>query len=149
MAATASDQTNGNTKPGTDVMVAGIVFQLASITLFVACAADFVRRSLKLGLLQSMHGSVVPLFGAMIFSILCVYVRCIYRTIELAQGWSGYLITHERFFIAMDGAMMAPAVLVFNFFHPGWLLPSTPLYSADDVGVVDVGADRKDYAESP
>lgn len=65
----------------------------------------------------------MPLFAAMIFSVLCVYVRSIYRTIELAQGWDGYLITTQRYFIALDGAMMVAAVAVFNVFHPGWLLP--------------------------
>lgn len=125
MAATATNKVGGDTKPGTDIMVAGIVFQLASITVFVFCAADFSRRSLRLGLLQSLSGSVVPLFGAMILSVIFVYIRSIYRTIELAQGWHGYLITREKYFIALDGAMMLPAVAVFNFFHPGWLLPNT------------------------
>lgn len=65
----------------------------------------------------------MPLLGAMIFSVLCIYVRSIYRTIELLQGWRGYLITHEKYFIALDGAMMVAAVAVFNIIHPGWLLP--------------------------
>lgn len=29
------------------------------------------------------------------FATLMIYIRGIYRTIELAQGWEGYLITHE------------------------------------------------------
>jgi hypothetical protein len=55
--------------------------------------------------------------------VLCIYVRSIYRTIELLQGWKGYLITHEEYFVALDGAMMVAAVVVFNVVHPGWLLP--------------------------
>ncbi|BCR85595.1 RTA1 domain-containing protein [Aspergillus chevalieri] len=123
MASAEADKINGNTDPGTYTMVAGIVFQLASITVFVICAADFVRRTIRKRLLQRVNGSIVPLFAAMIFSVLCVYVRSIYRTIELAQGWDGYLITTQRYFIALDGAMMVAAVAVFNVFHPGWLLP--------------------------
>ncbi|PTU21720.1 hypothetical protein P175DRAFT_0500602 [Aspergillus ochraceoroseus IBT 24754] len=123
MASSAANQENGNTAPGTNTMVAGIIFQMASITIFVACAADFIRRTLRRRLLQSMTGSIVPLLAAMIFSVVCIYIRSIYRTIELLQGWSGYLITTERFFIALDGAMMVLAVGVFNIFHPGWLLP--------------------------
>lgn len=78
-----------------------------------------------------MSGTVVPLMAAMAFSITCIYIRSIYRTIELLQGWSGYLITHERFFIALDGAMMAPAVAIFNFIHPGWFIPSQKTVSVD------------------
>ncbi|RAL15500.1 RTA1 domain-containing protein [Aspergillus homomorphus CBS 101889] len=125
LASMAYNEANGDTAPGTHTMVAGIVFQLASITVFVLLAADFVRRTLRLRLLQSMTGSVVPLLGAMILSVVCIYIRSIYRTIELSQGWSGYLITHEVYFIALDGAMMVIAVGVFNVFHPGWLLPKT------------------------
>ncbi|KAL2836306.1 RTA1 like protein-domain-containing protein [Aspergillus pseudoustus] len=123
MASTESDKENGNTDPGTNVMVAGILFQMVSITIFVLCATDFVRRSLRRRLLQPMTGTIIPLLGAMIFSVICIYIRSIYRTIELLQGWDGYLITTERFFCALDGAMMVLAVAVFNIFHPGWLLP--------------------------
>lgn len=104
-------------------MVAGIVFQLFSITIFVICAADFIRRTMRRRLLQQLTGSVIPLLGAMVLSVLCIYVRSIYRTIELLQGWKGFLITHEKYFIALDGAMMVVAVAVFNLLHPGWLLP--------------------------
>ncbi|KAL4918520.1 RTA1 like protein-domain-containing protein [Aspergillus aurantiobrunneus] len=123
MASVQADKENGNTTPGTNIMVAGIVFQMASITVFVLCAADFVRRTLRRRLLQSMTGTFVPLLAAMIFSVICIYIRSIYRTIELLQGWDGYLITTERFFIALDGAMMTLAVAIFNFLHPGWFLP--------------------------
>ncbi|KAL4885092.1 RTA1 like protein-domain-containing protein [Aspergillus karnatakaensis] len=124
MASVEADKENGDTAPGTNIMVAGIVFQMASITVFVLCAADFVRRTLRRRLLQSMMGSIVPLLAAMIFSVICIYIRSIYRTIELLEGWDGYLITTERFFYALDGAMMVLAVGIFNFVHPGWFLPA-------------------------
>lgn len=125
MASSESDKINGNTDPGTYTMVGGIVFQLFSITIFVACAADFVRRTLAQGQLARSPRSLVVLFVAMIFSVLCIYARSIYRTIELVQGWDGYLITTQRYFIALDGAMMVAAVVVFNFCHPAWMMPST------------------------
>jgi hypothetical protein len=105
-------------------MVAGIVFQLVSITIFVVCAGDFLRRIQKLGYLSSASGSFMMLMGAMVLSVVCIYIRSIYRTVELVQGWDGYLITQESYFIGLDGAMMIISVGVFNVFHPGWLLPS-------------------------
>ncbi|EAL92504.1 hypothetical protein KXX16_007030 [Aspergillus fumigatus] len=145
MASAATNDVNGDTAPGTHIMVAGIVFQMASITVFVILAADFVRRALHRRLLQSMSGSIVPLFGAMIFSVVCIYVRSIYRTIELSEGWSGYLITTERYFIALDGAMMVAAVVVFNVFHPGWMMPTgksmqfqREIYSADGLPATEL-----------
>ncbi|KAI9369102.1 RTA1 like protein-domain-containing protein [Aspergillus egyptiacus] len=140
MASTEAEKENGNTDPGTNIMVAGIVFQMASITVFVLCAADFVRRTLRRRLLQSMTGSIVPLLAAMILSVICIYIRSIYRTIELLEGWDGYLITTERFFIALDGAMMIIAVSVFNVFHPGWLLPGAREQVRDKAGVEEESA---------
>ncbi|KAJ5818502.1 RTA1 domain protein [Penicillium riverlandense] len=116
---------NGSTATGTHIMVAGIIFQLVSITVFVFFAADFVRRTIRHHMLQSLTRSVVPLLAATVISLLCIYARSIYRTIELLQGWSGYLITHEKYFVALDGAMMVVAVGIFNVLHPGWLLPDS------------------------
>ncbi|EKV07240.1 RTA1 like protein [Penicillium digitatum] len=124
MAAEQADKIDGNTAPGTHIMVAGIVFQLFSITIFAVCAVDFIHRTMRYRLLQSVNGSVLPLFAAMVLSIVCIYIRSIYRTIELVQGWDGYLITHEPYFIALDGAMMVVSVAIFNVLHPGWMLPS-------------------------
>lgn len=124
MASAEANKIHGDTAPGTHIMVAGIVFQLFSVTVFVACAADFIRRTMRRRLLVQLAGSVGPLLGAMVLSVLCLYVRSIYRTVELSQGWSGFLITREKYFIALDGATMVVAVAVFNLLRPGWLLPS-------------------------
>ncbi|PYI01603.1 hypothetical protein BO78DRAFT_455857 [Aspergillus sclerotiicarbonarius CBS 121057] len=73
-----------------------IVFQLASLTIFIICAVDFFRRSLRLGYLETLiKGPLSYLLGAMVLSVVCIYIRSIYRTIELAQGWTGYLITPQ------------------------------------------------------
>ncbi|KAJ6182599.1 hypothetical protein N7485_001241 [Penicillium canescens] len=124
LASSESDKIGGDTAPGTNTMVAGIVFQLISITIFVGCAGDFLRRIIRLGYLSSASGSFMMLMGAMVLSVVCIYIRSIYRTVELAQGWSGYLITHESYFIGLDGVMMVIAVGIFNVFNPGWLLSS-------------------------
>ena len=92
LASIASGQANGNTKPGTNIMVAGIVFQLVSMTLFVAFLADWTARALRKGVL--VRRAMLSLGGVLV-SVALIFVRSIYRTVELAQGWSGYLITHE------------------------------------------------------
>ncbi|KAL2222962.1 RTA1 like protein-domain-containing protein [Thermoascus aurantiacus ATCC 26904] len=125
IASAESNKIDGDTSTGTHIMVAGIIFQMASITVFVVCAADFVWRAVRRNVLHTMRDTMVPLLWAMVFSIVCIYIRSIYRTIELLEGWDGYLITTERYFIALDGAMMILAVAVFNFIHPGWWMPSS------------------------
>ncbi|KAJ5504542.1 hypothetical protein N7463_007416 [Penicillium fimorum] len=124
LASSESGVSGGNTALGTNIMVAGIVFQLVSISIFMVCAIDFLRRIIKLGLRRSETGSFTTMMVIMALSVFCIYIRSIYRTIELAQGWNGYLITHESYFIGLDGVLMVIAAGVFNVFHPGWLLSS-------------------------
>jgi len=105
---------------GTHIMVAGIVFQLATLTVFCYFFCNFLWRA-------SISHSQLPrniklLTYATTFSVVTIYIRSIYRTIELVQGWTGYLITHQQYFIALDGAMMILAVAVYNIFHPATLL---------------------------
>ncbi|KAL8642821.1 MAG: hypothetical protein Q9228_000517 [Teloschistes exilis] len=122
LASSASSEVNGDTKPGTDTMVAGIVFQLASITVFVYFFFVFLKRVRSQVLPRNMKILVL----AACFSVVMIYVRSIYRTVELLQGWDGYLITHQVYFVVLDGALMVAAVGVFNVWNPGWLLMSTP-----------------------
>ena len=110
-------------KTGTNIMVGGILFQMASITIFVGFFVEFLRRVRKQK--RSLGTKINILIAATAFSCIMIYIRSIYRTIELLQGWSGYLITHEGYFIGLDAALMLLAVAVFNFIHPGWFLPQS------------------------
>lgn len=110
-------------RSGTDVMVGGIIFQMASITIFAFFFTEFLRR-----VRHDRHNAISRKIWRLIFasavSCLMIYIRSVYRTVELLQGWSGYLITHENFFITLDASIMLGAVVVFNFIHPGWFLPT-------------------------
>lgn len=89
-------------------MVAGIVFQLAAIVIFVVLGADFILRLAADrpyphrmrtrgadGEKMDVRGSVedveerkrwMVLLGAVFFSALMIVMRGVYRTIELLQG---------------------------------------------------------------
>lgn len=110
-----------DTATGTNIMVAGIVFQMAAITVLCVLFAVFLRR-VRRGGREPLARRTGILVGAAGASILFIYVRSVYRTVELLQGWDGYLITREVYFVVLDGAMMVAAVGVFNAVHPGWFL---------------------------
>jgi len=55
-------------------------------------------------------------------STLCMFIRGIYRTIELSNGWGGRIISTESYFIALDGSMIVLSMLALSVFHPGRLL---------------------------
>jgi hypothetical protein len=121
MAAIAYEQNPPqDTANGTHIMVAGILFQLASILVFVSLFAVVIFRTLRTKGEFLTQRRVQWIIAAMVLSVVLIVTRSIYRTIELLQGWSGYLITTQRYFIALDGAVMVGAVGVFNIASPGW-----------------------------
>ncbi|OGM47319.1 RTA1 domain protein [Aspergillus bombycis] len=106
---------------GTHIMIAGIAFQLASTLAFTGCMVDYVFRTIypQKGTIPK---GVLFLFAGMVLSVLCICIRSIYRLAELSQGWSSYLITHEKYFIILDAVMMAIAVGIFVIFHPSVMI---------------------------
>ncbi|KAJ7493862.1 hypothetical protein FB451DRAFT_1388005 [Mycena latifolia] len=62
------------------------------------------------------------LIAAMAFSTLILFIRAIYRIIELATGWHGRIIETEVYFNVLDGGMVILAIFAINFFHSGRLL---------------------------
>lgn len=62
---------------------------------------------------------LVPYFPlAITLAVLVIYIRCIYRVVELKEGFDGYLITHEVFIMVLDAALVLIAGLIFVPFHP-------------------------------
>jgi hypothetical protein len=110
----------GNTATGTHIMVGGILFQLAAISVFSFLFTWVVMKALKSRGEILRQRKVQLVIAATVFAVTVIVIRSIYRTIELLQGWKGYLITTQKFFIALDGAMMVLAVCVFNLVQPGW-----------------------------
>ncbi|RKK21530.1 hypothetical protein BFJ66_g17301 [Fusarium oxysporum f. sp. cepae] len=126
MASTEADKIHGDTKPGTNIMMAAMI-------VFTVLVLDFMRRVfVKTSYLESKnirpahHGSLprsyIWLLVSVFISLTMIFIRSIYRTIELIQGREGYLITHEGFFIGLDAATTTIVVGIFNFFDPVCLL---------------------------
>lgn len=55
---------------------------------------------------------------ALTVASLVVYARCVYRIVELAQGWQGYLVSHEAYLMVFEALLVAICGWIFIFFHP-------------------------------
>ncbi|PCH37954.1 RTA1-domain-containing protein [Wolfiporia cocos MD-104 SS10] len=135
--ASAAVNQGKSAKTGGNIMLAGIVFQLVAITFYMLLAAEFVLRYLYNKPIKA--GAVAPtaygwdsnmkqMIATLAFSSLCIYVRSFYRTIELANGWQGYIIHTERYFVIMDALMITFAMWIMNICHPGRLLGPAPTW---------------------
>jgi hypothetical protein len=79
-----------------------------------------IYRTSKKQVAALSDGRVRWIIAATVFSVICVVIRSIYRTVEMLQGWRGNLMTNEKYFIALDGTLMVASVVVFNIASPGW-----------------------------
>ncbi|GAA5924377.1 hypothetical protein JCM1841_001681 [Sporobolomyces salmonicolor] len=126
-------QASESSSTGTHIMLAGIVFQLFSMAVFCCIGLDFFRRARKDPLYSGKHNVREGRIGLLGFGLTWgstwILIRCIYRTVELAEGWSGYLITHEPYFCVLDSMSMVLCQAVFCFTWPSWCLPDFAILS--------------------
>ncbi|KAJ7732438.1 RTA1 like protein [Mycena metata] len=136
MASSADDLAGANV--GAHVMLGGIVFQLVVIILFSALMFDFVYRYLRD--LPVRVGSTAPgaltlrlkiMLAGVAFSTTTLFIRSVYRTIELSGGWNGRIIETEVYFNVLDGGMVVLAIFTLNFAHPGFLFKQAPTEGKD------------------
>ncbi|ONH65364.1 Sphingoid long-chain base transporter RSB1 [Cyberlindnera fabianii] len=121
---------------GTDIMVGGLAFQVVSMSVFLLMYGHFFW---KIKYLRSGFKEMENQFPEEFASIrakpsfkwfplvvflgtIFVYVRSIYRVVELSEGWKGYLMIHEIYFMILDALMMALTCLIFIPFHPGIMI---------------------------
>lgn len=131
----ASANTQAQLDLGTNIMIAGVSVQVGVTVPFLILFVDFHVRHLLRYRKQVAEGGkeaaldspwdrkLLTLSAASFFSTLMIVTRCIYRVVEMAQGWRGHLATTEVYFGILDGLVILLATAIFVFFHPGFLLP--------------------------
>ncbi|KAI0788440.1 RTA1-domain-containing protein [Abortiporus biennis] len=132
---------NRNPDPGANIMLAGIVFQMVSITVYITFALEFVMRywydrpiHSKKGTTHEAHyldRNIKQMLFGLGFSSTTIFIRSVYRTIELAGGWDGDVIATQNLFNVCDGAMIVVAFYTLNIFHPGRLLGPGPSWEPE------------------
>jgi len=123
-----NDPSNGN-----HIMIAGLAFQVLTLFIFMLLAADFAwttwKRIKALGTTEALDQTHTKLRNsfkfrgflyALTFATLCIFTRSVYRVAELSEGWEGQLIKTQKYFIGLEGAIVAAGVLALNAFHPGF-----------------------------
>lgn len=121
---------------GTDIMVGGLAFQVVSMSVFLLMYGHFFWKIkyLRPGF-KEMENQFPEEFASIrakpsfkwfplvvFLGTIFVYVRSIYRVVELSEGWKGYLMIHEIYFMILDALMMALTCLIFIPFHPGIMI---------------------------
>jgi hypothetical protein len=116
---------------GTDLMIAGVIFQVVTLAFFGYFLTEYTlrtyRRREKLSeeSMTLFHKTSFRCFmGSIITAYVCIFVRCVYRIPELTGGWGSELMRNEPEFIVLEGVMIVIAVGVLTVFHPGYCFPA-------------------------
>ncbi|KAF2474322.1 RTA1-domain-containing protein [Lindgomyces ingoldianus] len=130
LASTAKD--SKGSKTGRNVMIAGLVSQVISMALFFIVWADFALRTRRAKLSGALARTEPPLYASLrstrkfklfqwslFIATVLIFVRCIYRVIELQGGFSGHLANDEATFMIFEGPMIILAVTAMTGLHPG------------------------------
>ncbi|KAF2242873.1 RTA1-domain-containing protein [Trematosphaeria pertusa] len=131
VAATADDSDRKALDAGTDIMIAGIIWQVIVLVVFAAFATEYAIRTYRRrdqlsasasSLLSSMR---FRLFAAsVIVAYIGILIRCVYRIPELVEGWGSDMMRQEGEFIALEGVMIVITVAAQTIFHPGYCFPA-------------------------
>ena len=119
---------------GANIMVVGFAFQFLTLGLFILICTEFALKTLHSSQASGATDTALDVtdasqrgswkfkgfVAALALATICIFIRTIYRVVQLAQGWEGPLIANEMLFVFLEGAMMVVAALSLNLFHPGW-----------------------------
>ena len=116
-----------------NIMVTGIAFQVASLAAFMTACAEFsvrVRRAAAAELNPGFAGVRATrrfklFLWALGLATLNIFIRSVFRCVELKNGFQGKLANNQVTFMILEGAMVITAVLLLTAFHPGVVFGST------------------------
>ncbi|TFK93473.1 RTA1-domain-containing protein [Polyporus arcularius HHB13444] len=138
----ASTDDHNTSEMGSKIMLAGIILQLVSLSVFAILVAEYLVRYIREApvrplLLRGnssemtvsdiytekrpMESSMKLLILGISMETLFLFIRAIYRTIELADGFNGRIIQTEIYFNVLDGVMVVLAMYTLSVLHPARL----------------------------
>ncbi|EWC48478.1 hypothetical protein DRE_02247 [Drechslerella stenobrocha 248] len=104
---------------GTNIVVGGLVVQLIFFTFFTGAVVRFDVKTRA----DYPGAKWRVLVYALYVSCACILIRSIYRLVEFAEGWTGYLMKHEVYFWVLETLPMLICLVLFNIWHPAKLIP--------------------------
>ena len=112
---------------GKAIVVGSLVIQLAFFTAFtyIVYRVNFDEAYLCKNVL-----ALNPVFICLWCTIILLYIRNIYRTIEFSSGWTSYVDTNEWCFMAFESVPILLACYTLSAFHFGRLMEFKSLEKA-------------------
>ena len=106
---------------GKAVVLASLAIQLAFFSAFTY-VVTLIQRNDEYNCSHKQAPALTPVFVCLWITIVLLYVRNIFRTIEFANDRGSFVVTHEWLFYAFESLPIFLAVLALTSFHFGRLM---------------------------
>ncbi|RMZ37304.1 hypothetical protein CA14_011483 [Aspergillus flavus] len=106
---------------GLHIYMAGVGVQQLFILLFVVCAIVLHRKILRQHPQDTKKA--LQLLYVLYACLVFITLRIIFRLCEYGQGLNSTVPSHEAYQYCLDSLPMLLALVLFNFIHPGRLMP--------------------------
>jgi hypothetical protein len=117
---------------GNTAIIAGIALQVFVLFTFGVTGADYLFRVSKYFKTPEADPTALALwnngrFRKFLYGIsgayFAIFIRCIYRIIEMAGGWGNHIMQDQPSFLVLDSTLMLIATFLLTAFHPGLFFP--------------------------
>ncbi|RPA82432.1 putative RTA1 domain protein [Ascobolus immersus RN42] len=120
-----AENKNGKLDTGNKIMIAGLIFQVITLGFFIIMSLEYfwrAKRAFRLSdKFRGKQGLKLKIFlFSLGLSTVLILIRCIFRVVELWDGWTSELMSNEKKFIALEGGMVIAAAVFLTLFNPGW-----------------------------
>lgn len=99
-----SASSSGKSENGVHIALAGLAFQVFTLTVFVVLVTDFAIRSQVVWRKATLPTRFKLFCVALILATILILIRCFYRIYELSEGYSrnSVALRDESLFIGLE-----------------------------------------------
>jgi hypothetical protein len=83
-----SSTSNGSSDAGVNIALAGLIFQVITLSFFAVCVVDYMIRSRKTWSAVQVPWRFTNFCVWLALAWVFIFVRCVYRVYELSEGYS-------------------------------------------------------------
>lgn len=116
-----SSTSNGASDAGVNIALAGLAFQVATLTFFCIVVADYAWRARTTVAKYGLNKRFKVFAAFLALAILAIFIRCCYRVYELSKGYNrdSKALRSEPLFIGLESVMVIVAAYALIIAHPG------------------------------
>ncbi|KAL6407372.1 parasitic phase-specific protein psp-1 [Ilyonectria robusta] len=111
--------TEAHIQVGVNISLSGLVFQVVTLVVFCVSFADYLITCKRTPPWNHVTKKMTQFLAFTFLSTLFILIRCVYRIVELHDGYFSHFFRDEPLFIALESVIMCIAVFCLNCGHPG------------------------------